>query len=103
MLAPLTIARRYRGPRTSGELERPLTVARDDDGRVLLPDEGERCVVVAWPLDADGRKRDAATALYGADGSPLAVSRQLWIEPRISLPAGSRIRRRGSLHRTQDP
>jgi hypothetical protein len=47
-----------------------------------LPEEGERCVVVGWPLDADGRKRHAATALYGADGMPLAVSRQLWIEPR---------------------
>jgi hypothetical protein len=46
------------------------------------PVEGERCVVVGWPLDADGRKRHAATALYGADGAPLAISRQLWIEPR---------------------
>lgn len=49
-----------------------------------LPNEGEQCVVVGWPLDADGRKRHAATALYGADGAPLAVSRQLWIEPRRS-------------------
>jgi hypothetical protein len=47
-----------------------------------LPGEGERCVVAAWPLDEDGRKRHAATALYGEDGSVLAVSRQLWIEPR---------------------
>jgi hypothetical protein len=47
-----------------------------------LPEEGERCVVAGWPLDADGRKRHAATALYGADREPLAVSRQLWIEPR---------------------
>jgi hypothetical protein len=47
-----------------------------------LPEEGEPCVVIGWPLDADGRKRHAATALYGADGEPLAVSRQLWIEPR---------------------
>jgi len=44
-----------------------------------LPAEGERCVVAGWPLTADGRKRHAATALYGADGAPLAVSRQLWI------------------------
>ncbi len=42
-----------------------------------LPDEGEHCVVVGWPLDADGRKRHAATALYGADGSLLALSRLL--------------------------
>ena len=48
------------------------------------PTEGERCVVVGWPLDEDGRKRHAATALYGEDGAVLAVSRQLWIEPRGS-------------------
>jgi hypothetical protein len=47
-----------------------------------LPNEREPCVVVGWSLDADGRKRHAATALYGADGEPLALSRQLWIEPR---------------------
>jgi hypothetical protein len=49
-----------------------------------LPVEGERCVVAAWPLDEDGRKRHAATALYGEAGDVLAVSRQLWIEPRRS-------------------
>jgi len=47
-----------------------------------LPEEGERCVVTAWPLGADGRKRHAATALHGEAGDVLAVSRQLWIEPR---------------------
>ena len=47
-----------------------------------LPRDGERCVVVGWPLDEDGRKRHAATALYGEDGVPIAVSRQLWFEPR---------------------
>jgi hypothetical protein len=31
-----------------------------------LPEEGERCVVVGWPLGEDGRKRFAGTALYGA-------------------------------------
>ncbi len=34
-----------------------------------LPEEGERCVVAGWPLDEDGRKRHAATALYGEDGA----------------------------------
>ena len=47
-----------------------------------VPEEGEPCVVAGWPLDEDGRKRHAATALYGADGAPVAVSRQLWIAPR---------------------
>ena len=47
-----------------------------------LPREGERCVVGGWPLERDGRKRHAATALYGEDGAVLALTRQLWIEPR---------------------
>lgn len=47
-----------------------------------LPEEGERCVVVGWPLGSEGRKHAAATALHGAAGEVLAVSRQLWIEPR---------------------
>ncbi len=52
-------------------------------GRIdRLPREGEPCVVVGWPLGAEGRKLHAATALYGEDGEVLARSRQLWIEPR---------------------
>jgi hypothetical protein len=47
-----------------------------------LPREGERCVVVGWPLEEDGRKLHAGTALYGEDGEPVAIARQLWIEPR---------------------
>ena len=47
-----------------------------------LPAEGEQCVVVAWPLGEDGRKLHAGTALLAADGEPLAVARQTWIEPR---------------------
>jgi hypothetical protein len=47
-----------------------------------VPEEGEPCVVVGWPLGRDGRKLFAGTALYGATGDVLAVSRQLWIEPR---------------------
>ena len=47
-----------------------------------LPDEGEQCVVVAWPLGEDGRKLHAGTALLAADGEPLALARQTWIQPR---------------------
>jgi hypothetical protein len=47
-----------------------------------LPTEGEQCVVVAWPLGEDGRKLHAGTALLSADGEPLAVARQIWIQPR---------------------
>jgi hypothetical protein len=51
-----------------------------------LPRDREPCVVVGWALEADGRKRHAATALYGSDGGPIAVSRQLWISPAAPRP-----------------
>jgi hypothetical protein len=47
-----------------------------------LPNEGEQCIVVAWPVGEDGRKLYAGTALFGADGEPLAVARQTWIQPK---------------------
>ena len=47
-----------------------------------LPEEGEPCVVAGWPLGEDRRKLFAGTALYGRDGTPLAVARQVWILPR---------------------
>jgi hypothetical protein len=46
-----------------------------------LPDSGERCVVVGWPLGEEGRKLYAGTALYGEGGRPLARARATWIEP----------------------
>ena len=49
-----------------------------------LPEEGEQCVVVGWPLGEDGRKLFAGTALLGADGETLATARQVWIVPRPS-------------------
>jgi hypothetical protein len=58
-------------------------------GRVeRLPEEGERCVVVGWPVERDGRKLSAGTALYGEDGAVLALSRQLWIEPKETHTSG---------------
>jgi hypothetical protein len=47
-----------------------------------LPAEGEECVVIAWPLGEEGRKLSAGTALLSATGEPLAVARQIWIQPR---------------------
>jgi hypothetical protein len=46
-----------------------------------LPEPGERCVVLAWPLGEDGRKLYAATALYGQGGRLLAKARATWIAP----------------------
>jgi hypothetical protein len=61
-----------------GELVLGRMTARID----RLPAEGERCVVVGWPLGEDGRKLYAGTALYGERGDVLAVARQVWIVPR---------------------
>ena len=46
-----------------------------------LPEAGEGCVVLAWPLGEDGRKLYAATALFGEGGRPLAKGRATWIVP----------------------
>jgi hypothetical protein len=40
---------------------------------------GERCVVLAWALGGDGRKRFAASAVLGAGGVVRAVARSTWI------------------------
>jgi hypothetical protein len=51
--------------------------------RVLrVPEAGESCVVTAWPLEEDGRKLIAGTALFASDGELLALARQIWITPR---------------------
>ena len=51
--------------------------------RILrVPEAGESCVVVAWPLEEEGRKLIAGTALFAADGELLALARQIWITPR---------------------
>jgi hypothetical protein len=47
-----------------------------------VPEPGERCVVVGWPLGVDDRKHFAGTALYGEDCDVLGVARATWIEPR---------------------
>jgi hypothetical protein len=43
-----------------------------------VPEPGERCVVVAWPIGRDGRKGLAGTALYRGNDL-LARARQTWI------------------------
>jgi hypothetical protein len=43
---------------------------------------GEEHVVVAWPLEAEGRKHHAASAVLSADGNPLALARALLVAPR---------------------
>ena len=39
-------------------------------------------VVVAWPIEAEGRKRQAGSALLSAEGETLAVASALLVEPK---------------------
>lgn len=49
-------------------------------GEVLRrPRAGEPCVVVAWPLERDGRKETSGVALYDEGGALLARAHQVWI------------------------
>ena len=51
------------------------------DGSVSV---GERCVVIAWPLGIEGRKRFAGTAIVSASGATVAAARATWIAiPRL--------------------
>jgi len=43
---------------------------------------GTEHVVMAWPIETDGRKRHAGAAVLNANGDVLAVSRALLVEPR---------------------
>jgi hypothetical protein len=47
-----------------------------------LPQTGERCIVVGWPLGEEGRKLYAGTALFRENGDLFAWARATWILPR---------------------
>jgi hypothetical protein len=40
-------------------------------------------VVIAWPIETDGRKRRAGSAVLSAEGETLAVASALLVEPRM--------------------
>jgi hypothetical protein len=44
---------------------------------------GTEHVVIAWPIETDGRKRRAGSALLSAEGETLAVADALLVEPRL--------------------
>lgn len=43
---------------------------------------GDELVAIAWPIEVDGRKLHAGSALLTASGTVLAVARALLVEPR---------------------
>jgi hypothetical protein len=51
----------------------------------LMP--GDRCIAMGWPLQVDGRKRFAGSAVYSAAGELIALARATWIEvPASAFP-----------------
>jgi hypothetical protein len=65
----------------NGEL--PISVLARLTARIDAPVvAGEEHVVIAWPIETDGRKRHAGSAVLSPDGEALAVARALLIEPR---------------------
>jgi hypothetical protein len=65
----------------NGEL--PTSVLARLTARIDAPVvAGDEHVVIAWPIETDGRKRHAGSAVLSPDGEALAVARALLIEPR---------------------
>jgi len=65
----------------NGEL--PISVLARLTARIDAPVvAGEEHVVIAWPIETDGRKHHAGSAMLSPDGEALAVARALLIEPR---------------------
>jgi hypothetical protein len=57
----------------------PILLGRMSARIEARPRPGERCVITAWQVGRDGRKRVAEAAAYGEAGTLLAVARATWI------------------------
>jgi hypothetical protein len=67
--------------------ERPMSVLARMTARVDAPVmAGEEHVAIAWPIESDGRKHHAGSAVLSPGGDVLAVARALLIEPREGQP-----------------
>jgi hypothetical protein len=61
----------------------PISMLAQLTARIDAPiAAGEEHIVMAWPIDVDGRKRHAGSAVLSSDGTVLARARALLIEPR---------------------
>lgn len=69
-------------PLMNPDKDPPIVLARLAAAIDEEPVVGEPHVIISWELSRDGRKREAACALFDAEGRALARSRALWIELR---------------------
>ncbi len=49
---------------------------------------GEKCVVIGWPLQVEGRKRISGSAVFSSSGRLAAIGRATWIEVPASAFGG---------------
>jgi len=52
---------------------------------------GERCVIVGWKIDGQGRKQTVGTALFDENNAACAWTRGTWIEPRTAPSSAKQI------------
>jgi hypothetical protein len=71
----------YFATHMEGELSAAM-LARMSAEVVAPVEMGAEHVVIGWPIEIDGRKQHAGSALFSADGELLASARALMIEPR---------------------
>lgn len=66
--------------RMTGKFDRTPILLGQMSARIeARPHPGERCVITAWEVQRNGRKRIAEAAAYGEAGALLAVARTTWI------------------------
>ncbi len=70
----------------SNEGAPPALLAQLTADIVRVPEAGEPLIAIAWPIEAEGRKRWAGSALATSDGELIGRARALWIEPSGGLP-----------------
>lgn len=62
--------------------ERVMLLAQFTVQTERLARVGEPCTVIGWRVSSSGRKHEAGTALFGADGDLCGRAWAMWIEPR---------------------
>ncbi len=70
-----------------GERGLPALLGRLSARVDRTPRPGERCMVTAWRRGEERRKRFAGSALYGEDGTLLAIADAIWIALDRPAPA----------------
>jgi hypothetical protein len=53
----------------------------------VLPLAGDQCRVIAWPIERDGRRLTAGSALLGPSGEVIAAARAVWLTVPRPVPA----------------